>query len=86
MSEPESVAARAAQIFRNMADRIMKNVDEPFGGAFVAVPPDGQGPVEIMVSDNKQNMGQFWGMVQANAAMAIREADETSRRQRGFSG
>ena len=69
-----------------MADRLEKNADEPFAGAFVAVPPNGD-PVEVLlISDNKETLGQFWGTVQANAGAVIRNQEEDSRRMRGFSG
>jgi hypothetical protein len=69
-----------------MAERLEKNADEPFGGAFVAVPPEGDSVEILTISDNKQNMGQFWGTVTAHAGAAIREAEELSRRMRGFAG
>ena len=79
-------AGEAAEIFRKIAARLEKNADEPFGGVFLAIPPEGE-PVEATtLSGSKQNLGQFWGTVQASCAAAIQRAEEDSRRMRGFSG
>jgi len=81
-----TVAEDAAKLFRAMADRIERNSSEAFGGAMLAVPPNGEGIVEMLIFDSTENLGQFWGLVQSRAQLAIRDQDEQSRRMRGFAG
>ena len=76
----------AAGMFRAMADRLQKNADEPFGGVFLAIPPDGNAIEMLTLSESGQNLGQFWGTIQAFAATAIRDAEDAARRMRGFGG
>jgi len=78
--------AEAAAIFRTIAERLEKNLDEPFGGAFVACPPDGEHVEMVSFSGSAQNVGQFWGTVQSCAVAAVGRADEAARRMRGFGG
>lgn len=72
------------EYFARMAERIKKNEGEPFGGAFVAVPPGGAGVVELVVFDNEEKLPQFWALVQTRAQTAIQDAEAKAREGQGF--
>lgn len=82
MSEPLilKVENAAADNFQAMADRIRHNADQKFGGAFVVVPPDGQGDtLEVLILDTKMEPAQFWSTLKTKCDMALSELDTRAR-------
>jgi len=65
--------------FRRVADRIDRNQDAPFAGAFVIVTPDGS-VEELLLLDKTANPAVFWSIVKTKAEIAIAEIDEHQRR------
>lgn len=74
--DSEAVAKR----FTDMAERIRLNVNSSFGGAFVIIPPaGGDGPVETLILDGKQNTAQFYSLVRTAADLALKAIDDNQR-------
>ena len=85
MSDEEAmdgkVAARA-DMFKAMAERIERNADAKFGGAFVLLPPgDGEPFMSLML--DQEEAAIFWSALQTIANMAVQTLD-TVQRQQGF--
>lgn len=70
--------------FDKMSGQLVAAENAPFGGAFVIVPPTGD-PMEVLILDSRQDAGQFWGILQAKCAMALREID-LANNQAAFGG
>ena len=72
--------------FSDMADRVIRNAGESFGGAFVVVPPaDGGDTLSALVLDTKQDPAQFWQMLLTKCQMMIATLD-AQQRQSAFGG
>lgn len=73
--------------FRAMADRIERNPEAEFSGAFVVVTASGA-EISMLVVDKKKDDASFWGLVQgrvtAEAEVAVK--DLQSQFQQGFPG
>jgi hypothetical protein len=78
----------AAALFRQMADRIEKNADEEFSGAFLVVPPGDCEPLDGLSVSSKPNIPAFFsnlrGMVEIAIAEVTDAANGGSGRGRGF--
>ena len=68
-----------ADSFTDMATRIDNNSAEPFGGACVIVPPEGD-PIEILFLDTTANTAQFLAMVATRIQLALTVLEAESRR------
>lgn len=79
------MSSEHASKFREMAERIDLNQEQPFGGAVVIVPPDGD-PVTLLLldesNDSVEARAQFWGTVQARIGMAMKELEAELRQVR----
>lgn len=91
MSEPlvenrKSEIEVLAERFTVMADRLLLNKADSFGGAFVIIPPTGGGePIETLVLDKDQDAAQFWSIVKTKAQMTLDALDLVARNQQaGF--
>lgn len=62
-----------ADKFREMADKIDKNADEPFGGAIVIVPPNSEQPIDLLMLDSRQDVMHFWTQVKTVVDVAQNE-------------
>lgn len=65
--------SEAAQLFRDMADRIEANKPDEFGGALVFVPPEGEDtdePIAILIIDPARDPANFWSTVKARANLS----------------
>lgn len=72
MTEPNKFAAP----FREMAERIERNLPEEFAGAILIVPPTGD-PIAVMIADPKKDMEAFWGVAMAKIQIATNEFQAT---------
>lgn len=69
-----------AALFRKMADDIMHNAENGFGGAFVIVPPSGGGnPISVLMLDSANDAAQFWGLIGPKAQMALQDLVNQTR-------
>lgn len=69
-----------AALFRKMADDIMHNADNGFGGAFVIIPPVGGGnPISVLLLDSANDAAMFWGLIGPKAQMALQELMDKTR-------
>ena len=73
-----------AKELREMADRMEKNADADFGGAFVVIPPAGGEIIKTLILDNKQDPAQYWAMLKTKCEMALAGLDEMARNTRVF--
>lgn len=74
-----------AKPFRDMADSIMHNASNGFGGALVIVPPDGGGKaVSVLLLDNANDAAQFWGLIGPKAQIALAEITQQQKAPPGF--
>ena len=84
--------------FRKMADLIDRNlaevppaeggppanlVPENFGGCFVIVGPTGDA-IERLILANSKDSAQFWGNLQAHAAIMIAKISDAERNTQAF--
>lgn len=58
--------------FKEMADRIERNLKEEFSGALLIVPPNGE-PIAVLLTDPKPDMEAFWAMVSGKVQVATTE-------------
>lgn len=56
-----------------MRERIAKNADEAFGGAFVIVPPEGAGEPMQLLALTTTDASDFWLMLNAQIKKALEE-------------
>jgi hypothetical protein len=71
--------------FKEMAERIELNNEQPFGGAVVIVPPEGEPVTLLLLDEANDSVGaraQFWGTVQARIAMAMKDLEAELRQGR----
>lgn len=59
--------------FAAMVERIRKNADEQFGGAFVIVPPEGAGEPMQLLALTTTDASDFWLMLNAQIKKALEE-------------
>ena len=83
MSDAPEEPSRAIPLLA-MAERIERNKDAPFGGAFVIIPPGGT-PQDMLILDNSGNAAIFWSTLQTRVQIALSELDEGNR-SGGFGG
>lgn len=80
-TKAQEIAAR----FRAMADAVELNGAQPFGGAFVVIPPENGGEVlETLILDNRQDVAQFWGFLKVKAQMQETLIDTQQRLNPAF--
>lgn len=74
-----------AELFFQMRERIVKNEDAGFGGAFVIVPPEGAGdPVQTLLLDPTPDPAQFWQMLLTKCQIMIAEIEVAKRTNQAF--
>lgn len=73
-----------AKELRDMADRLVLNGPDAFGGCFVVLPPMGGDALKTLILDSKQDPAQFWGILKAKSEMALMSLDEMARNQSGY--
>ena len=56
-----------------MVERIRKNADEQFGGAFCIVPPEGAGEPMQLLALTSTDPAQFWLMLDGQIKKALEE-------------
>lgn len=59
--------------FAAMVERIRKNADEHFGGAFCIVPPDGAGEPMQLLALTTTDASDFWLMLNAQIKKALED-------------
>jgi hypothetical protein len=77
----------AAALFRQMADRIEKNADEEFSGAFLVVPPGDCEPLDGLSVSSKPNIPAFFSNLRGMVEIAIEELQKDQPggpQRRGF--
>ena len=79
MADYQEIAKR----FRDKADEIERNKDSTFGGAFLLVGPDGNS-ADALIVGQKPDEFMFWGLVKAKVEIALAEADQRQKAQRGY--
>ena len=85
ITQNDRSAETLAKIFDDMAARIRLNKDNPFGGAFVIIPPaDGGDPFQTLILDAKQDPAQFFMLLKAKAENQITAIDHANRTQNAF--
>lgn len=77
MSLSDVPDARSAT-FRDMADRLDRNADQDFGGAFVVIPPEGEAQTMLLI-DSAKNPAIFWAALQTRVQIALQEIEEAQR-------
>lgn len=78
-------AKEIAAAFRKMADDIERNIEAPFGGAFVVVPPeDGGDMLSTLILDNRQDATQFWIFLKTKSEFEVSVVDEKKRQVQAF--
>ena len=80
-SEPNKFATP----FREMADRIERNLPAEFAGAILIVPPEGGKPIEVMIADPTKDPEAFWAMAGAKIQIATEEYRLSKQGGGGFS-
>lgn len=70
---------KQADFFRQLADKIDKNAEEDFSGAFMIVPPSGDPVQGIMLSNS--DLATFWSVVKSKVDIVLLEIDQTQRQK-----
>lgn len=81
MSDP----SKFAEAFRDMADRIERNLESDFAGAILIVPPVGD-PVAVMINDPTKDMESFWVVAESKIQIATMEYRAGKQGNAGFGG
>ena len=68
-----------ADHFRDMADRIERNVPAEFAGALLVVPPAGGEAIEILLVNPSHDLALFWSTILAKVQIAASEFQERAR-------
>ena len=77
----------AAALFRQIADRIERNAEDEFSGAFLIVPPGDCEPIDGLSVSSKPNIPAFFSNLRGQVEIAIAEVAEvggTGQQRRGF--
>ena len=77
----------AAALFRQIADRIERNAEDEFSGAFLIVPPGDCEPIDGLSVSSKPNIPAFFSGLRGMVEIAIAEVAEvggTGQQRRGF--
>ena len=78
----------AAALFRQIADRIERNAEDEFSGAFLIVPPGDCEPIDGLSVSSKPNIPAFFSNLRGQVEIAIAEVADAaaggSGRGRGF--
>jgi hypothetical protein len=72
----------AGEFLKAMAKRLAMFGEEPFGGAFVALPPEGDA-VDVIVGSTAPNVALFWATVKGKIEIAESEIDAQNQPQYG---
>lgn len=67
-----------AAVFREMADRIDRNLESDFAGAILIVPPEGE-PMAMMLADPANDLAAFWAVAVSKVQLGQAEFDATAR-------
>lgn len=77
-----------AQLFRDLADKIEKNDEADFGGAFLVVPPKADANTESEplsgVFIGAADMGSFFGMIRTKLDVYVTLADDARKRMGAY--
>ena len=81
----DTARAHPADAFFEMQQRILKNDESTFGGAFVIVPAEGAGePLETLILDARPDPAQFWQMLLVKCQIMLGEIEAKSRANQAF--
>ena len=84
IDEQNVPAQKTAQVFSDMASRVMLNKDGHFGGAVVIVPPENGGePVEMFML-TRESPAAFWAVLKALVDRNIADLDSLARQGRAY--
>lgn len=67
--------------FNNMADRIERNADAGFGGAYVIIPPGDSAPMAVLLLNEQQSEAMFLNVLQWQIKNRLDELEIAERRQ-----
>lgn len=71
-----------SELFRNLADKIERNDEKDFGGAFLILPPVGNEISGVIIGQS--DIASFFGMVKTKLDVAVSEADDAHKKQQAF--
>ena len=81
MSEPTQPPI--SDPLRQLADRIDRNSDVPFSGAYAILPPKGEAPVTLLLLDSDPSPAMFWGTLKSVVDQKLQELVEQERQGGG---
>lgn len=73
-----------AQELRELADRMERNSDGSFGGAYVVIPPAGGDVIKMLILDSAKDPAQFWAVLKTRCEMVLAGLDEIQRNVRAY--
>lgn len=71
-----------AQLFRDFADKIEKNAEKDFAGAFLVVPPASDAIAGILVGE--PDIASLLGMLKTKLDVAVNKIDEEQKKMQAF--
>ena len=73
-----------ADLFRQLADKIEKNDEKDFAGAFLVVPPTGDSISSLLVGE--ADIATFFGVVKSKIDIVINKIDAEEKQKNAFGG
>jgi hypothetical protein len=65
--------------FSKMAGTILHNIEQPFGGAAVIVPPGASQPIELVQFGSNVDDGQFWATLLTSIQMRMKALEDQQK-------
>lgn len=85
IAEKSDTFEAVAKTLEDMAARIRRNKDEPFGGCFVVIPPkDGGEPFFYLGLDSQEDPVLYYQLLSARIKALLEQLDAQRRTQGGF--
>ena len=75
---------KQSEPFTQMAEKIERNGDADFGGAFVIYPPGGDPVVQDLSVNPTADQIRFWLKLKTEIDAVIQRLDEVARNQQAF--
>ena len=79
-----SETSTAVERLKALADRINRNIDGSFGGAYVIIPPKEGEIIDNLIIGSRQDEAQFWTMLLTACQTALAELDARQRNGQAF--
>lgn len=82
-NEQPQEKTKPSDLFRLWADKIDKNDQEDFSGAFMIIPPVGD-PISSLLIDQDKDIGNFFALVKTKIEAAVDAINDQQKKLPGY--